>query len=105
MGETVAAWKLADAESWRHIFTDVTSRRQCEFQALIVGLMDEDGFLDLVIVSYCIVLENKTSLTTFDTIVDKMSIFLMFVFHFHPQFLPASFLSLISYFQTMAELS
>ena len=54
VGETIAAWKLADAESWRQIFTGATSRRQCEFQALVVGLMDEDGLLDPVIVSYCI---------------------------------------------------
>ena len=38
--------------------------------------------LDPVIVSSCIFLENETSQTIFDTIVDKVSIFLMFVFHF-----------------------
>ena len=57
--------------------------------------MDEDGFLDTVIVYSSIFLENETSQTTFDTIVDKVSIFLMFVFHFHKQLLPAYFLSLI----------
>ena len=88
MGETTAAWKLADAESWCQIFTDATFLRQCEFQALVVGIMDEDGLLDLVIVSSCIFLANETSQTTFDTIVDKVSIFLMFVFHFHIQLLP-----------------
>ena len=67
--------------------------------------MDKDGLLDPVIVSSCIFLENETSLTTFGTIVDKVSIFLMFVFHFHKQLLPANFLSLISYFQTIAKLS
>ena len=95
VGENIAARKLADEYSWRQIFTDTTSHRQCEFQALVVGLMDEGGFLDPVIVSYCIFLENETSQTTFDTIVDKVSIFLMFVFHFHKQLLPAYFLSLI----------
>ena len=54
VGETIAACKLADAESWRHIFTDETSFHQCAYQALVVGLMDEDGFLDPVIVSSCI---------------------------------------------------
>ena len=54
MGETIAAWKLADIDSWRQIFTDATSLRQCAFQALVVGLMDEDGLLDPGIVYYCI---------------------------------------------------
>ena len=103
MGETIAEWKLADAESWRQIFNDAISRRQCTFQALVVGLIDEDRFLDPVIVSSCIFLENETSRTTFYTIVDKVSIFLMFVFHFHKQLLPASFISLISSFQITNE--
>ena len=64
-----------------------------------------DGFLDPFIVSSCIFLENETSQTTFDTIVDKVSIFLMFVFHFHKKLLPASFLSLISYYHTISKLS
>ena len=92
VGETIPAWKLADADSWRQIFTDATSRRQFEFQALFVGLMDENGLLDPVIVSSCIFLENETSQTTFDTIVDKVSIFLMCVFHYHKQLLPSYFL-------------
>ena len=83
VGGTIAAWKLADADSWRQISTDATSCCQCVFQALIVGIMDEDGFLDPVIFSSCIFLENETSQTTFDTIVDKVSIFLIFVFHYH----------------------
>ena len=95
VGETNAAWKLTDADSWRQIFTDATSRRQCAFQEIFVALMDKDGLLDPVIVSYCIFLENETSQTTFDTILDKVSIFLMFVFHFHKQLLPAYFISLI----------
>ena len=67
--------------------------------------MDKDGLMDPVIVSSCIFLENETSQTTFDTIVDKVSIFLMFVLYFHKHILPAYFLSLISYFQTTAKLS
>ena len=80
MGETITAWKLADADSWRQIFTDATSCRQCAFQELVVGLMDEDVLLDPVIVSSCIFLENETLQTTFDTIVDKVSIFLCLCF-------------------------
>ena len=55
--------------------------------------MDKDGFLDTVIVASCIFSENVQ--TTFDTIVDKVNIFVMFVFHFHKQLLPPYFLSLI----------
>ena len=105
VGETIAVWKLADSDSWRHIFTDATFGRQCAFQALFFGLMYKYGLMDPVIVSSCIFLENETSQTTFDTIVDKVSFFLMFVFHFHKQLLPAYFLSLISYFQTTSKLS
>ena len=79
----------------RQIFTDATSILQCAFQAIFVGLMDEDRLLDPVIVSSYIYLENETSKTTFETIVDKVSIFLMFVFHFHTQILPDSFIYLI----------
>ena len=53
LGETIEALKLTDSDSWRQIFTDATSRRQCAFKAFVVGLMDEDGLLDPVIVSSC----------------------------------------------------
>ena len=72
-------WKLVDADAWHQIFADSTSCRQCAVQALVVGLMDEDMLLDPVIVSSCIFLENETSQTKFDTIVDQVSIFLMFM--------------------------
>ena len=54
VGENNAVWKLADADSWRQIFTDATSCRKCEFKALVVLLMDVDGLMDPVIVSSCI---------------------------------------------------
>ena len=59
--ENIAAWKLEDADSWIQIFTDATSSNQCTFQELVVGLMNEDGLLDPVIVLSCIFLENETS--------------------------------------------
>ena len=98
MVETITAWKLEDADSWRQIFTDATYRHHCAFQAHVVGSMVVDGLLDLVIVSSCIFFENETSQATFDKIVDKVSIFLIFVLHFHEHLLPDYFLSLISYF-------
>ena len=93
--ENIAVWKLADADSWRDIFTEARSCQMCEFKALVVGLMDEDWLMELVIVSFCIFLKNETSQTTFDTMLDKVIIFLMIVFHFHTQLSPASFLSFI----------
>ena len=73
VGETLAAWRLAESENWLQIFSDATSRRQCAFQALIVGLMTEDGELDPVIVSSCIFLEDESARTTFDSIIEKVS--------------------------------
>ena len=56
--ENIVMWKLADADSWRQIFTDAITHRKFAFHALVVGLMNEDGFPDPVIVSSCIFLEN-----------------------------------------------
>ena len=73
VGETIAAWKLAESDDWRQIFTDATSRRQCAFQTLVVGLMVDDRVLDPVIVSSCIFLEDETAETSFEAIVEKVS--------------------------------
>ena len=80
VGETLAAWRLAESENWHQIFSDATSRRQCAFQALIVGLMTEDGVLDPVIVSSCIFLEDESARTTFDSIIEKVSTVKVFPF-------------------------
>lgn len=73
VGETIAAWKLAESDDWRQIFTDATSRRQCTFQALIVGLVGDNGVLDPVICLSCIFLEDRTAETTLEAIVEKVS--------------------------------
>jgi hypothetical protein len=40
--ETIAAVKLASAEKWDQLWTNATTQRQCPFQALIIGLMDQE---------------------------------------------------------------
>ena len=54
------------------MFTDGTSRRQIAFQNLVIALM-EDGTLDPVIVSSCMILENETSEMQVKSIVDMVS--------------------------------
>jgi hypothetical protein len=73
IGETIAAIKLASAEKWDQLWTDATTRRQCPFQALIIGLMDSENKLDPVIVSSCIFLEDETAETTVESILAKVS--------------------------------
>jgi hypothetical protein len=73
IGETIAAIKLASAEKWDQLWTDATTRRQCPFQALIIGLMDSEKKLDPVTVSSCIFLEDETTETTVESILAKVS--------------------------------
>ena len=73
IGETIAAIKLASVERWDQLWTDATTRRQCPFQALIIGLMDTKKNLDPVIVSSCIFLEDESAETTVESILAKVS--------------------------------
>jgi len=73
IGETIAAIKLASAEKWDQLWNDATTRRQCTFQSLIIGLMDSEKKLDPVTVSYCIFLEDETAETTVESILAKVS--------------------------------
>ena len=52
--------------------TDGTSRRQIAFQNLVIALM-EDGQLDPVIVSSCMILEDDISENQVKSIVDMVS--------------------------------
>ena len=54
IGETLVAMKLADASKWDQLWTDATTRRQIPFTALIIDMLDEDGNIDPVVVSSCI---------------------------------------------------
>jgi hypothetical protein len=71
--ETMSAFKLASAEDWVQWVFDATSRRQTPFQASIITVMTEAG-LDPIIVSSCIFLDDETSETTANSLVDKVSV-------------------------------
>jgi len=73
IGETIAAIKMASSEKWDQLWTDATTRRQCPFQALIIGLMDSEKKLDPVTVSTCIFLEGESAETTIESILAKVS--------------------------------
>ena len=75
MNETLAALRLGKAESWHQLFTDGTSRRQIAFQNLVIALM-ENGKLDPVIVSSCMVLDDETSENQVKSITDMVSYYL-----------------------------
>ena len=74
IGETIAAIKLADAGSWDQLWTDATTRRQIPFTALIIGVLGNSEKIDPIVVSSCIFLEDETSETQADGIVNKVSV-------------------------------
>ena len=71
MNEALAALRLGSAETWHQLFTDGTSRRQIAFQNLVIALM-ENGKLDPVIVSSCMVVEDETSENQVKSITDMV---------------------------------
>jgi len=72
MNEALSALRLGKAESWHQLFTDGTSRRQIAFQNLVIALM-ENGELDPVIVSSCMVVKDETSENQVKSILDTVS--------------------------------
>ena len=84
--ETMVALKSAKAVKWNHIFTDATSRRQISFQDLLVGIMDDDGMINPLVVSSCIFIEDETLETearcVIDTVCDTLCDFFIFFFAF-----------------------
>ena len=75
LNETIAALHLGKSNIWHQLFTNGTSRRQNEFQNLIISV-EEDGeiekILDPVIVSSCIYGEDGTSESTVKAILEKV---------------------------------
>ena len=80
LGETMAAIKLGQAESWQQMFTDGTTRQQVSFQNIVVRLMGENSLLDPIVVLSCIFMEDKTSNKQVEAIVDKVRITIAKVF-------------------------
>jgi len=73
ISETIMAMKLAACPHWAEIFFDATTRRQVPFLAVVISLMGDDPeTIDPVIVSSCVILEDKTSETQVDGIVIKV---------------------------------
>ena len=72
LGETLAAMKLADADLWKQLSTDATTRRHIPFQCLIISVMADEFKIDPVIVSSCIYLDEETAEATVDSLFDKV---------------------------------
>ena len=68
----MVALKLAKAVKWNKLFTDATSRWQISFQYFLVGIMDDEGMIDPVVVSSCIFMEDETSETEARCVIDKV---------------------------------
>ena len=75
IGETIVAIKLAHVAKWDQLWYDGTTRRQIPFGALIIGMLAGDNnMMDPVVVSSCIFMENETSETQAEGIVDKVRV-------------------------------
>ena len=71
MNSTLAVLRLGEADEWHQIFTDETSRRQIDFQNLMIVVM-VDSNLDPVILSSCMFLEDETSDNQVKSIVKQV---------------------------------
>ena len=72
LNEMLAALRLGHSTTWRQLFTDGTARRQIAFQNLVIAVM-EQGKLEPVLVSSCMVLESETSDNQVKSIMDMVS--------------------------------
>ena len=61
VNEILVAIQLGRNTTWKQLFTDGTTRRQTEFQNLVIGVMDEKKNLTNIVVSSCMMLENATA--------------------------------------------
>ena len=88
VGETITTVKLASAEKWEQLWADATLRRQTSFQALIIGVMGEDDNIDPVIVSSCIFAKDEKSDTQANSILEKVSVCILYTFLVRAQLTP-----------------
>ena len=88
LGEIITAVKLISAEKWEQLWTDATSRQQTSFQALIIGVMGEDDNIDPVVVSSCIFAEDEKSDTQANSILEKVSVCILYTFLVRAQLTP-----------------
>ena len=69
----MVAIKLGRAEFWDQLWTDLMTRRQIPFTALIIGILADSGNIDPVVVSSCIFMEDEKSETQVDGIVNEVN--------------------------------
>ncbi len=72
LNKTLAALRLCNADSRHQLLIDGISRRHIVFQTIVVAVV-ENGVLDPVIVSSCMVLESETSKNQVKFIMDMAS--------------------------------
>ena len=76
IGEIIAAIKLACAPRWDQLWYNGTTCRQILFGALIIGMLaGDDTMIDPVVVLLGIFMEDETSETHAEGIVDKGSVY------------------------------
>ena len=67
------AYKLGMNATWKQLCADGTTWQQIGFQSLVIGLLAKKGF-ELVIISSCILMDDKTSEIQVKGIKYKVSI-------------------------------
>ena len=72
LAETMSAMRLASAPKWDQGHLDATSRGQSEFEAFIVGVLDDDLVMEHITVSACIILEDGTAECTANSMFNKV---------------------------------
>ena len=73
IGETVVAMKLTKAKVWDQLHMDATTRRHCSFNAIVVGIINDNLKMESVIMSSCIIMKDDTAATTAQTLWDMVS--------------------------------
>ena len=68
----MVAIKLGCTKFWDQLWTNLMTRRQISFAALIIGILADKGNIDPIVVSSCIFMEDKKSETQVEGIVNKV---------------------------------
>ena len=66
------AIKIAQSESWDQIFFDAKTFRQMPFQALIIGVLDDQNHPYILVVYSCILLTYETTENMIDSLSEKV---------------------------------
>ena len=82
IGETLTAYRLANATKWEQAFTDGTSRRQISLQNLVIALLDDETMKPLIL-SSSIISEDETSENQVNAILSKVRLYCMLSFLYY----------------------